>query len=1255
MDAIFNAGFYSQYLWVNQKKIEKTADFSLQERMQWLSAFSLRQISNSRIQNSVEDNLRKAFYVYANIISRGLPTLAPLSIERSILNYLEPIIHIQENEIHGAIEFVLDTGQHTKKQEEQWFSSLAKAHFPIDPRIDPGANTDFNYGSSAEKLFHTVYLPQLIGEALPLLLEPQRGFESMLDHAKAVSFISQRCDFSVEVGDTKLVFEVDGQQHDVNIRERSHDNYRDSALSTAGWRTFRVPTECIHDSRAWENIDALNQQIQSSPELRILNENHNSALWENDLDRKALYAVLAPYAAARIQRTILLALQNGNLRFTDNVWKFVLIERDVRCGYLAIFDFVITLGKLFDLMGINISIPKIELYCFYTHEFSDRSLRPTANLQCQSDIDCFEEIIDKFQEKAIPAQVIIDHSTLSFQGYQYPGEAYYDQSIRSDGVIFLLRNAHHFVEQRTIESDYPIVYGGDGPEFEETLKFFLQNIFRKVEFRPNQIDILKRSLTLKPVIGLLPTGAGKSICYQLSALLQPGVTIVIDPLVSLMIDQVENLQTNYAIDWVGHISGGQSAEEKSIEIQRMVDGQYLIIFISPERLQNKDFRRKLGDLCINHSVPYAVIDEAHCVSEWGHDFRTSYLNLSAVIRHWCVYSNDTGPYIPAFLALTGTASYSVLSDVQREIGINDEAAKIYPKDFNREELKFDAISVPSNEKFDRLKMLLKGLPKQYNCTEQFFFQPSNTGVETFSGIIFVPHVNGTYGAYPISRELDRLYPSQVRYFCGKAPRESTGDSKKYPIMSDQEFLRYKTETQRGFKNNEFCLLVSTKAFGMGIDKPNIRYIIHYNIPDSLEAYYQEAGRGGRDRKDAYCTIIFSDEGSDQDRDTGTTNWAPESTNSSRNNKKEGDISRLLFLHGRSFQGEEKEFENAIALLNKYIYPTLNQSQYNERWKQLIKFDDEEEYARQEKAIYRLMTIGLVGDYTVDHRRSSFEVRFVRRHEEEYIQSLQQYIQRYRTIELSGMISDSVFNRPGKTVIEKCLSYLLSFVYEEIEKKRCAAIRSMAEVARRASALPTVTERNRYIHDELMNYLNHSQFTDDLKSIASEFLPERWREVLQKKDNANKYLLHTVDGARQLLGGSRRALESDPDYPGLLFISVLGRLLLPDQEESTIRSEFHHAVESLKTVQDDLCEHALNTILDCYEEWLSRTQHYENWYQWFATVILQAYPFRSIARRCATVVPERSALLLVSFVLDDLKKLNKRVFGYQQEVINEQHR
>jgi len=440
----------------------------------------------------------------------------------------------------------------------------------------------------------------------------------------------------------------------------------------------------------------------------------------------------------------------------------------------------------------------------------------------------------------------------------------------------------------------------------EALEYFLNNLFRKADFREGQVPIINKILQGINVIGILPTGSGKSLIYQLCALLQPGITLIIDPIRSLMVDQYDKLRGNF-IDKVIYINSDDSKEIRQSKEELIASGYFQLLIIGPERFQIEEFRKYMLSVKSNkYHFAYTVIDEAHCISEWGHDFRFSYLRLSENILKTC-YGGIKEDFTQ--IALTATASFDVMADIQRELNMDNNCFLPIPS-VKRDELHFDIFDVGPYELTEYEKELIrekkarpygdyiidnefymieKGLAiekypvlknhlrneipsklKTYGNNiyqEDYFWEPNEYGLYPNAGLIFCRtksdalgngvyavsnnlynQSNGTITLPGLSTETDYL---KLGTFMG-GDDENSWENKRV-----NELARNSTQNQKLFINNKLNLMVATQAFGMGIDKPNIRFTIHYSLPNSVENFYQEAGRAGRDRVDSYNLIIYS--------------------------------------------------------------------------------------------------------------------------------------------------------------------------------------------------------------------------------------------------------------------------------------------------------------------------------------------------------------------------------------------------------------
>jgi ATP-dependent DNA helicase RecQ len=1242
-NTFLNAGFYLQYLWEMREKIEMNSGFMMADHLNRLSSFAISEFSHTKPERPSSQLDQYVTSFYSNLIHRGLPTFPSLFIERAMLEMLRAKVPIQEMDTAGTIRFV--HGRVNQQVEERWINQLRFAHHPYDPRISTDQLNDevfqeFQdqaYDSDAEKDFFTNYLPGRIGKELLQFVESQRQIVSMVSEAEAQLFFNQRVDFALEIGNIRAVFEIDGPQHKLEP-QKSLDRRRDLVLDNNNWQIIRVPVENLQSGRYDPSTESqwkmLRDMLDKDRVVSMIRKHAQSPIWEDETGALASIAVLSPFAVARFQKTLLLAIDENYLSLEDEEWKLVVIERDLPFAQIGLIDFFTFIQNYQTLIGIAKKLPKVKLVLLQDSPYSGIEIPFDQQLLDQNNI----EVIKISENQPEPFEFyngdcLIDIAVLTQEIFFPLRPESYKRYLHTEGVGYEVRSLRRPVENRILRSRVPFPLVVDETS-DDALQFFLQNTFRKSEFREGQLDILRRAISLRPVIGLLPTGAGKSLCYQLAALLHPGLTLIIAPLISLMADQIDNLNEMYAIDWVGYINSQQSQGERELAAQKMMNGEYLFVFISPERLQNKDFRFFLDELSNKTAVPYVVIDEAHCVSEWGHDFRTAYLKLGKTAMRYCKHNNQN----PTIIALTGTASYAVLSDVQREIGVDEESAKIYPSNFKRKELVFQIENVPSDRKRFVLFDKLKGLQNKFRAGDTFF---TSRKENTYCGIIFAPHVNGKFGVYPLSQLIAGQFKMTVGFFSGKIPATKK-DGQPVPVMGSHEFQEYKINVQRSFKRNEFPLLVATKAFGMGIDKPNIRYTIHFNIPQSLESFYQEAGRAGRNREIAHCLVIFSD---DKDEETNKMLKPETSSAEIRNTSKNrggGDIHRLLFLFTQTYQGIQEERDIVQRLLEDHIYKHFNLEIYEEPISLFIDFGSETVQQSREKALYRLSIIGVVSDYTLDYSKRKFEVTATRLRAENYLNNLQNYIKRYKTREVSELVPEQIKQSEGRNTLEKCVSYLLNFIYYEIERKRRASIKTMVEVARSASKKEDPEEQNRYIWQQMLAYLEHSPFTEDLAKLSGRIDPEEWHQILLKEDDAGVLLLRSVDGVRQLLGGCRRALESDTENPGLLFLSSLARLLLPDPEVEIAADELKSSLNYLSPLPSTRQHEVIEAMYQELNDWLSTTHDFVEMQQQYSSVFLDVFPTRKVARMVYPVIPERSEQILVNLLFKRVSQFAENI-------------
>ena len=322
----------------------------------------------------------------------------------------------------------------------------------------------------------------------------------------------------------------------------------------------------------------------------------------------------------------------------------------------------------------------------------------------------------------------------------------------------------------------------------------LQEYWGYPDFRGIQRDIIKSIASGKDTLGLMPTGGGKSITFQVPALAMEGVCIVITPLIALMKDQVEHLRAH------GILAAAIYADKTRSEIIQILEncifGGVKILYISPERLASEIFQTKLRHI----KVSFITVDEAHCISQWGYDFRPSYLQIGKI--------REMKPHV-AILALTATATPEVVDDIQEKLGFTEK--NVFKMSFERKNLAYIVRDV--DNKLQEMIHILQCVPGS-----SIVYARSRKRTKELAEILSQNNISATY------------------YHAGIAPTE-------------------KDERQKKWQNDEVRVMVATNAFGMGIDKPDVRMVIHIDTPDSIEAYFQEAGRAGRDGKKSYAVLL----------------------------------------------------------------------------------------------------------------------------------------------------------------------------------------------------------------------------------------------------------------------------------------------------------------------------------------------------------------------------------------------------------------
>lgn len=1467
----FQAGYLLDNINETLKNFDKPRE--VKGLLKHLSCFDLE--TECDISSNSFDSFASVIH---NLIVRGIPTRPSIFIENKFLETFQKY-RIDNSDFTKQLGNIKYESNPSDEEVNNVFSAL---HI-IDPRIKLSEkNYDFKLESNFEKDFIFKYLPANKLAFVQQLLESQRKLNTIVTPEIGHTFHSQRIDFSYEFpyvledeieifGEKKvqtfnqgLIVEIDGTKFHSNPSQVQLDNFRDKKTKETKWITKRITDLNTTDFVKW---------IKRSNSLKIIENNYKKEFDGNWLD--TLQITLSPFAIARIQKTIIELILSNNLDLKSKEWNILAIERDVPCVALAIEDLKQHFKNLFALAGKEPYFPTINLQVLCTNEFVNSKLHDTK-----------PELINDFKTKN-EFNLIIDISVLQRRGILKTDITFNSKTkviIRSSHYVNSERKLYtaDFIDYKPVTKKLKNETYEDIPEANETLTYFLQNIFRKESFRDGQLPILNRALQGKSVIGLLPTGGGKSLTYQIASLLQAGVTMVIDPIKSLMQDQYDNLVKN-GIDSCNFINSKLTREEKTIATNQVTESKVLFTFVSPERLQIEEFRLSLKEMHKNKVYfSYCVIDEVHCVSEWGHDFRTSYLSLGRNTIEHCKTKNKQT--IPIF-GLTATASFDVLSDVERELSGNgltniDTDTIVRFENTNRTELQYQIINTTINfqrdDKFkftlpDKTELLLpfqpiKGDVKQQTALEKqaalrivvellparllalneqtnsilkwtkekfsvdgilpnikienfdttSFYSLSkyhNKSIYKNGGIIFCPHRTYLFGVtdkFKFDKYDDDICDEEgnVIHCWGEFVLDENGKKVKLPLPKRKAIADILTKTskyevgvfmgssdadekvgkeietesfdnQRKFIDNEQNIMVATKAFGMGIDKPNVRFTVHVNIPASIESFVQEAGRAGRDRKMSLSTILFNEqkvaifnknfyekletEISEEalmilkkfknqkfyKEEISEILTALENEELIQNEKKIienlGEIftdkDNLLFFHNNSFKGQEKElvvinelleeillpsknhlysftetlkeeihnqevylkldlnnnrifvnevFPKGFGFINligltvntrfttfdqlyskqvldlliaeiKSKFPFYNDTEKLKKWLNLkeigssesgiekrldevdfhqevnpeivipfankyadknifhedlkalfkatitknvsdeviiesiegtfenylknvkeklnVEFEGDENdfeslkklyYSPRnkpdtDKAIFRLSSIGVIDDYTVDYNKNCYKIRVRKKTDDEYIEHLKVFMRKYYSANRVESEIENVHKAKGDTILQKGLSFLTDFVYREIEAKRLRSIEDMILACEIGMGENGNEELKDFIHlyfnskyakeNHQIDGKNYSLTidTDNAKEYSFEILWKYIEATTIDPSGAQK------DNTKHLRGATLRLLRTEPRNGALLLLKAYSLFVLGIGVNKNIEAE---AKESL---------------------------------------------------------------------------------------------
>jgi len=985
----YKAGYFLESVWKELKKLcqDETYDLKIKGLLENLTTFDAVTTLNLNRPADVNSLLSVA----NNIVTRGTPTICSVFVEEEIANSIKQTAKTVE---YGTIKFPFTN---TNYNAESFFNALhfilPKTEATVEQLYTTDLDSDFekNFLTSLIPSDHS-YLKQLFQHQRKRNTLNETVYRGRVDFCFEVPYIINTPDklnrFKESVtirGKKNYIVEVDGAAYHTDTIDNLRDFQINDMLNTVNR---------ITELNFGKDINRLIALLKNEEYIKVVSKNFNSSL-----DTTLNTLLFTPIAIARIQKILIeyLICNYDLLKAENKPLRIAIIEQDVPCADLAINDLTQLFVNLATLENKNTWLPKFELTVVSSKSFEYSPLKTKNSYQSlsYSVYSTFDLVIDVsvfkregiFNNDFIVSPNIITIRSSHFTLAETINTVCSANLIHYREIANAINNEEHNIDN----------------EAENILVFFIQNIFRKEKFLEGQLPILNRALACKPVIGLLPTGGGKSLTYQLSALLQPGITVVVDPIRSLMKDQYDGLK-EIGIDKCDFINSTLSTSQRTfIQKHELPFGQKQFIFLSPERFVIEDFRTAINTTISNKNYfAYCVIDEVHCVSEWGHDFRTPYLNLGINAQDIC--KTKTGDKVVLF-GLTATASFDVLTDIERElqIGKTDGNAVVRYENTLRDELNYQIIetevflkdktgkSEPIKEhwqisdaswkkfvggfkqqriensiikweekiaKFNTepvLRALLeitfnqylprsqrenyinkfKGKDSPEKLASDFFVSEmlpklfiewnpilQKNGEEFNSGIIiFCPHKTGALGVKDVASYLEMKLPNEViGTFVGSSDDDDVFKKKKDGNKTEDEIS---FENLKFFKENKQSIMVATKAFGMGIDKPNIRFTYHINTPSSIESYVQEAGRAGRDKKVSISTIFYNRQ-LFINSDKMLSYIGKESNDSTLNRNSFYNLDRdvLLYFFYNSFRGIDKEIVMINELLNEIYAPLL---------------------------------------------------------------------------------------------------------------------------------------------------------------------------------------------------------------------------------------------------------------------------------------------------------------------------------------------
>lgn len=777
-------------------------------------------------------------------------------------------------------------------------------------------------------------------------------------------------DFAI-IGSKKYVIEIDG------FGKFNHPNAlndflsRQNFLLNEGWLVFRYSYwDIMKNTRktAKDIFNIFNKDAQLGPLLEDGTRQINISLFDSDIDMidtvNLFYAVQDYFVVNLIEN-------NEKVFIKDD------LQFDFPLSALAISSLYWYLKGIREIFDVDFELPDVKIT--FPQSYEGPKFYPQVQLT----------------NKTISRQeFVLNRNVINF------AERNYRAIFKVEDCSFCYRHEH--IDQK----------------LHDGLAYFAKNIFGYDEIYPEQFRVFTKIFNGENVLALLPTGRGKSFCFWLPALLKPGLTIVISPLRSLMRDQDISLKINFGIHSTAFINSDIDKEERRVIYTDIKLGRIRLLYIAPERLRIKNFREELKYIIATIPVNFLVIDEAHCISEWGHDFRPSYMG----IPDFTSYLRENNPNL-SLIALTATAGNIVKRDIMNILGLEEENV-VSAKSFDRINLSYQVTKVTNYEEkatayADIIKKDIPTALQQREGINDVFTNGDEKGIGIVFCIFADPH--GKYnlkdgmpyylhetqrillGKEVFDKEdfsLGRIrgYSSKTPTLCPKCESHDYVGGRAVDYFNDDlddetndafngstKICRYcghpftkptkpaswdnkvLPKNQEDFKSGDLDVLVATKGFGMGIDKGNVRFVAHTSMAGGIEAWYQEAGRAGRDGKQAHCVQLVDMPNARCEveiKKTGIPPCSPTFSPSTCNFREEGrcDYGKQHVFISSNYPSVEADLMQILRTIDKLIseFTTVDNT-----------IEIPTSFNTQNKielSLYRLSIIGVIRDFYIDYQK-----------------------------------------------------------------------------------------------------------------------------------------------------------------------------------------------------------------------------------------------------------------------------------------------